>query len=789
MTRFHKLAYCAGVSAAALVASPAFAQSQSSGQAANQGASLREIVVTAQRREEKLQDVPIAVTALDTITMQQKQVFDVFSLNRVAPGVQIKPSFNPNELNVSIRGVAQLATSINSDPPTGIYVDGVYTVMNAGSNTGMIDMERVEVLHGPQGTLFGRNTVGGAISITTKKPTDQFEGYLQGDAGNYGTWQGLGVVNIPIVPGVIDTRFVYQHNEVGGYGRNFFLGNKTSKTHSDYFRGTADIKLGSDWDLIVSGNYDDAHGTTAPTKMRYWDSTSPLIALVPSLSRALGYYAAPPGDLLTNYIGNPSDLQDTISSTKNGFDLKSTNLMATLTGHLSDSVTIKSISGFNSLIYETQSDLDGTPYQLLELMHYPIRAKQWSEELQLLGNSFDGKLNWITGLYYFHNEGSQIAEVLALPFFGGRPGTEQVSENGSAADNDSYSAFAQATYALTSSLRLTGGVRYVVDHRRSTWLDHRAPLSDFSGFISCSLANDPGGRDRAGCVLSNSVKYRYAPWTVGLDYRASPDVLIYAKVSKGFRSGAFSFSGPAAGFLPSGAPDAAQNAFAISQAGPVAPERVLSGEAGVKSEWLDRRLRVNAAIYHMTYDNIQNSVLTAPPPGCGTCSIVGVLKNSGDARMYGAELDVSAVVGDMTFDFVGGYVDPKYVKGPYVGTNLLNISKFSGAIGATYRKELTGGKLTVNADYAYRTKIYFGSSLDHPPAAAAAIAQKGYGLLDARASFAFANTPVEIAIYGQNLADKSYYYSGAINPASLGNYVWLVPAPPRTFGASIRYSF
>jgi iron complex outermembrane recepter protein len=799
---FNKFIYLLGACAAALSVTPAVAQeAQPSSET-----QLGDVVVTAQRREEKLQNVPIAVTALSNKAMEEKQITDVLSLGKVAPGLQAKPSFNPMEITVAIRGITQLLPSINSDPAIGTYVDGIYNVLNAGGNNGMIDMERAEVLRGPQGTLFGRNTIGGTISITTNKPTNEFEGYVQGDIGNYGAWTGTGVVNVPIVADKINTRFVYQHNERDGYGTNFFTGNKTNELNSDYFRASAQFNFNADWDLLVSANYAKADGTSPPSRLAYINPVTGITATlpgigtipvsindgVPILSGFAEYYSGGPGDLLTNYIGQNAltgDLQDANMSIDNSFDLKSTNLMATLTGQLTDDLTFKSISGYNKTEYNSVEDVDATPYKVLDAVGYPIDAKQWSEELQLLGNALDGKLTWITGLYYYHNEGSQIFKAVAFPWFSGPPGSELINPQGPFADNTSYSAFAQGTYALTPELNLTAGVRYVKDERRADYHDNTA-LASTGAYLRCNLANAPGDLNPANCFYSASVDYDYAPWTIGLDYKANENLMVYGKVSKGFRSGAFTFAGPAAVYQADQVtPDAVGNAFALANFGPVAPEEVLSQEAGIKGDFLDKRLRVNAAIYHMEYSNIQLARNLNPPAGCATCTPTSVLTNSGKAEFNGVELEATALLGDLTVDVAAGYVDPEYTEGPFLGQPLINTSDFNGSINLSYPIQFSAGKLLLGAGYSYRSKTVLYSVLGVPQATRDAVAQDGYGLLDARASFAFDNAPVTISVYGTNLTDEEYIVSAFDFGSALGDLAGQIPGSPLLFGGSVKYSF
>jgi iron complex outermembrane receptor protein len=746
-----------------------------------------DIIVTATRRAERLQDVPIAVTALSVEKLDEQQITDVTSLAKVVPGMQVKPNLNPLQITVAIRGVTQLTVSPAVDPPIGIYVDGIYNVINAGSNNALIDMERVEVLKGPQGTLFGRNTIGGAISITTAKPTNRFEGYVQLDGGNYGAFTGTGVINVPVAPGFVDARLVYQHTQHDGYGRNFTTGSPTSTFHQHYVRGSVKIAPGGSWEALLSGFYDKAHGYSAPYKLGYINSS--FNASYPMLSGNMS------GDLLSNYV-NRGGWQDTYADLDTIFAMRQYGVTGTISGELGSGVSVKSITGYTHTSYDQTGDLDGTPYPFLHIISFPVRANQISQELQILGDGLDNRLKWIAGVYYFSVDASQISNNTTLLNLA-PAGSRTYTTNGPYANNRSYSAFGQISYEIAPHVKLTGGVRYVVDKRRATYRDHReVPGPTPGAFVSCSLANaaDPvtgaRGTDEAACLFTDSVRYHYAPWTVGIDYDPNRTTLIYAKASRGYRSGAFANNGPTA-VAPSSTVTAAQavqnNAAALRLFGPVSPESILTFELGTKLQLLDRRLRLSVAAYRSNYKNIQQSVNVIP---CNGCANANVLENSGNARIWGGELEAVALLGRLEIDGSVGITRPRYRRGsPSYGQPVVNVSKFNGSIGASYPIDMQSGKLVLTTTYAYRsTATFYTSATPLPPAAQDAISQKGFGLLSARASLALSGMPLTLAVFGQNLTDRKYRSAATNLPAPLG-YAAYSPGAPRTFGGSIRYSF
>src|SRR5208282_2603380 len=293
--------FLAGVCAAALGASHALAE-PATAETAETAGQLGEIVVTATRRAESLQDVPISVTAVTAAELVNQQIVDVTDLAKIVPGMQVKPALTPEEITVTVRGVSTLIPSINQDPGVGIYIDGVYNVVNAGSNTAMVDMDQAEVLKGPQGTLFGRNTIGGAINITTTKPTDTWGGYVDASTGVYGAWSTTGVINVPIDPGVLDTRFVYQHMQNNGYGSNFYAGDANSTLMEDYYRGTVKYVPVEGWEVLGSAYYTSAFGFGPPTKLTYVSETATLGPGLPPTNFLIPFLSGHPGDLLSNYL-------------------------------------------------------------------------------------------------------------------------------------------------------------------------------------------------------------------------------------------------------------------------------------------------------------------------------------------------------------------------------------------------------------------------------------------------------------------------------------------------------
>jgi iron complex outermembrane receptor protein len=718
-------------------------------QPAAEPGGLEEIVVTAQRREERLQDVPISVTALTGSQLQQQQVFDVTRLTNAAPSVWVAQALDPTDIVIGIRGLSETIPQMVVDPAVGIYVDGVYVSRSAGANVSLIDMERVEVLRGPQGTLFGRNTIGGAFNITTNRPTDKLEGSLEATGGNYDTRAFTGVLNVPLVGDTLDARFVYQHSEHGGYEHSDYLGQDLNSLKEDYFRGTFKLQASEHWQALLAADYANFRGHSAFSKFAYFDPTAalpgapPFNVLIPALN---GH----PGDLLSNYVGG--NFHANAAGINPDFFTKTYSTTGTVTGQF-DNVAVKSISSYRHASRDSPVDLDGTPYPFLQIPYEPFSYHQISQELQAYGKALDSRLDWIGGLYYFRETGNQQVYTQFLAPLA------PINIGDYDALNVSKAIFAQLTYEIVSRLRLTLGARYTRDTRNVDYHDHTS-----AGLctVPAQILNEAGV-----CSATGEVVYSYTPFTAGLDYRLSDSTLLYAKLSRGYRSGGWpqSVTNPA-GFVPFG------------------PENVLSPEVGAKIELFDQRLRLNSAAFYSNYKQIQ--VSQDVPSAFGPATIT---TNAGDGRIYGGEMEATALIQKLRVNLSVGLVQPKYTQGPLVGTPFLNVSKMTTALALSYPIDTPVGQFDLNSDYAWRSALSFFPPIPNNAAASEALTQNGYGLLGARIVYHVAQSPFEVSLWGKNLTGKQYKVRTIdfVSPG-LGNVIYL-PGDPLTFGASVDYKF
>jgi iron complex outermembrane receptor protein len=752
----QRRAACAALAVIAL--SPcAYAQS-SVGSAASEDSSnaLGEIVVTAQRREQKLQDVPISVNVITSEQFKTEQVTDITSLAQITPGVNVVSVFSLSEIRIGIRGMSELNPALATDPAVGVYVDGVYYQTNAGMNLGMIDMERVETLYGPQGTLFGRNTIGGALSITTQKPKNYFEASTTVNVGNFNEYGFNGMVNIPLNDAVA-LRVVYDHDQHSGYGTNTFLGTPLDDLNQNYFRATLKANPSDQLELMLTSFYNRSEAHPIAVSPGYVDFTSPINSLIPTLQ---GH----PGDLLSNYARTPATFYDN----QGGRDADGKTNLYGFTGTATDrlgAATLKFITAYTNTDYNFLST-SGTPYDTFTILSLPTRVNQLSEEAQLFGNAFRDRLQWIGGAYFFHEQGSQLTQFVIVPPVAMPFGDD--SADGATVNNSSYAAYAQGTFEILPTLRLTGGVRYTIDDRQSTYHSHLEDTAS-RAFVACTLGVTPTPTNYSDCIATYNAQYHYVPWTVGLDFKPTDDELFYAKLSKGYRSGGTSETGPT------------QTNYPVF--GFVAPESLLSPEVGTKLDFLSHRLRLDTAIYYSDYKNIQQSALVASPFG-----VTSVLRNVGEAHIWGGELTAAGKIQELTLQAGVALVEPTYTAGPSVGTPFINTSKTSWSLMADYPFNMAAGVLHVNADYSWRSKQYLWPPTPGNPGQNAAVTQDSYGLLAARVAFDFARVPLTVALWGKNLTNQPYIVSVADLSSALG-FTNDAAGIPRTYGASLNWHF
>ncbi|MGL5839256.1 MAG: TonB-dependent receptor [Sphingorhabdus sp.] len=776
------------MSAAALAglwAAPAFAQTDPAKPAAEVAADdgqLAEIVVTARKRAESVQDVPVAITAYSSQQLQERQIVNVFDLGTTTPSLTIYQSGNgPQTGQVSIRGLSQLDTLITLDAPVGLYIDGVYRARQTGSLAALVDVERVEVLKGPQGTLFGRNTTGGAISITTKAP--EYSTSLSG-AVRYGTnnqFDVEGVVNLPIIADKMAFRGVIATSDNDGFGRNLLSGTRQDKVKSRYYRAALRFDPADDVTLTLSGDYAKLDAASAAPKLV---SVNPLSGLATDqgLQATLAEIALSQGlftptfdpDLVAAYRLFSSFQAGSIRQnssnyvTPGGFggdrsDSELWGIAASLEMDLGPAI-VRSISAYRSVAGTNGFDLDGTPFTILKA-DTSTTSNQFSQELQLLGKAFDNRLDWIVGAFYFRETGTDQSSNSALETVAlFDPRVTNPGQTVGDVLNESWALFAQGSYKLTDRLSITGGLRYSSDLRAVKLVQLQAGVCAVPSSLIAS---------GAVCQTDQSDRFNDWSWTFGLDYKFSDDVLVYAKTNRGYKSGGQNLRARAT----------------IAAFSPFKPETVTDIEVGLKSEFWDRRARVNVAAFNSWYRDIQRTTLVPVIVDDTVTGTSTVITNAAKGYLRGFEVEVTVlpvkgfrVSGNLAYVKSGYDSFPDAIFGDRKSEPFPYAPRWTYSLSAGYDHEVSGfGVFSASADWAWTDRVNFdrGGPGDFEPS---------YGLLNARLALRDIDDRWSVSLFGKNLTDKDYF-SGRLGLGSNLGYVIGYAGRPRTFGIELRGQF
>jgi iron complex outermembrane recepter protein len=789
----------AGAGLFAVAASPGMAQSVAPS-AEDEGA-IADIIVTARKVSESLQTTPVAVTALSGEALTKGSITNVSQLAQSTPGLTISSAVGqPGSATIFLRGQGSTDGLIAIDQAVGTYVDGVYSARSSGGAFELVDIGRVEVLHGPQGTLFGRNTTGGAISLISNRPTDKLEGSVRFDYGNYNAWLARGVINLPIACDTLAVRVAYQHRQHDGYGVNTILGNELAGEKSDYVRASLRIApTGSRFSATIIGDYSDLRTTGQVVGLKSFTPSATLGALAGFCNGAFGPanqaacpVALPAGSSLATYVfgqnGNTNIYRVANNQASYGNAL-SKGVSGTLDYEFSDSVSLKSITAWRSIKSRASSDNDGTPYllsgSLLTTDGNQIDQRQFSEELQLSGKAMDSKLSWIIGAFYFVENGTDRSQSNSL-----FPLNPPTGINDGTVRNKSYAGYGQLTYSVSDTVRLTGGLRYTSDRRDISLRNgSRSSAGVFTGgfknpdgtpALVPGLTLDPSDPNR----YNGSVTKGYVSYTASIDWEAGQGAFVYAKTSSANRSGGFNTRATAGGIPP------------VS----FNPERVTDYEIGGKFDLLDRHVRLNVAGYYSKITNLQRNLVGVPVGGTLTAGA----GNAGAAHVWGGEAELTVVPAKgLTLGATLGLTSPAYDSfiNP-IGGDDLRLTQFpytpkqTFSLSGDYEIPISGlGTLNLHGDYSYHSKSY-SLGLSNP---AFTVAQNqvfqetaslpGYGLLNARIAFTLDRPNLEFAVFAKNITKKAYFTRLlAIENTPLG-FTSYTAGDPQTYGISATFKF
>lgn len=746
-----------------LAAPDAMAQDESD--QSNAVTQIDTIVVTAQRREENLQRVPVAVTAFVAEKLETMTLRDTSDLGNQTPGLQVTPSGGGSPLSprVAMRGQFQNAINITNDPSVALYIDDIYIGKNTGAVFDFFDVARVEVLKGPQGTLFGRNSTGGAVRYVSNRPDlDMIEGSVRIGVGNYNERMVQGVLNVPLSD-TLAVRFGGSYREHDG--------------HTTTFLGTVNPLTGA-IDIAEERDTNDLESLTLKASIfaQPSDNFDFLISGLYSDKKNSGYLVyATGGDLSLLGAGDSqqhrADFFSGINSAVTPFgaplDYGNTSETYIISGesnlYIDDAINAKLIVGYSETDFNNVFDVDGTVLPLVDSATFQD-FKQFSAELQLNGVVLDDRIDYVLGAYYFTEKGRDVTDsnFLNPPFV-----VNNITDG--FGKNDSISFFGHATLEVTDRLSAQGGLRWTNDSRSyiSTNSQTLLNLSAMppSIMMVCPLVPGPN-IDSVECIQNQpDESFKFISYGAGLDYQFTDNIFGYIRTGRGQRSGGLqnrSITGTVPGF----------------------DEEVLTDyEVGLKLTFPEF-LRLNFAYYFGDYKDIQQITQEAVFDGLGNqVGVTTIVSNRGGADIQGFELEGTIVL-PAGFGLEGGisYTDVEFSAPDDIQ---FGVPKWTYNASLTYGQDVGPFVLSGRLDYYRRGTLNLAltqTSLNTNPALAPLPA---FEQLNARIGIALENG-LDIAFYAKNLNEDETFIDG-LNLSE--NFIVGYLPQPRTYGLEIGYRF
>ena len=768
--------------------SPALGQTETAQAPAAQNAAnttgIEEIVVTARRKEEKQQDVPVSVTALGAADLAAESVNTANDVQFHVPGLEINNGayFGNAEPTFVIRGLLSTAPGGSiADPDVVTYFAGVPEMNNRAIANSLYDLQNVQVLYGPQGTLFGKNSPGGAVLFEPEHPTDQNEGSMSAMFGNYGLWRLTPIVNIPVADG-LDVRVAGQVSQHDGYIQNLA---GPDLDDQNYYSGRIGVnyKPNSSFETytLAEGYSSKSQGTAeiayslGPTALGLYGNTTPgsftspaygPIGLLLAQQQARGPWVVSAPETVS--IGGT-----TLNTNDDLISIYTYDLTNISQYHINDSLTLKNIVSYQHQTDEFNLSESSLAYPILS-NYYKDDLSQWSEEFQVLGSAFDKKLDWIVGTYYSHQDSLNIDDsVILQPVI-----TDLINSTGSA---DSNAVFGQGTYNLGDflpGLKFTAGYRYTWDRKSTT-------VSSFQEEFSPPVCRLVGA---ANCLKSNSALFEAPDWTVGVDYHFLDNAMVYVQSRRGFRSGGFNSTATEPGY------------------GEYAPEKLTDVEIGLKADWKlgDIPLRTNIDVYRGEFDGATVAPVVTYLGGQDQIILntKGAVIRGGEANfairpVSGLEISTNyaLTVGQydqgsaepLAFDNSGKplmtnvshcFADSGSTFVDLSGCTLLGSSKHTVTTSARWFPEINDsyGELMAEVDYAWRSPQSLPQGF-----------LPAYGVINAQVAWTDVfGKPFDVAFWVKNLTDKTYLTNQQQFADSLGVNEQQF-GDPRTFGATLTY--
>jgi iron complex outermembrane receptor protein len=732
-TRKPKSLLAAAVSSVGIAIAAAPAQAQT---------MLEEVIVTAQKRSESVQEIPLAVTALSSDMLDQRGITDIASMAASVPGMHFGQS--GNNTRITVRGIGTENTTVTGDPGVAFHIDGVYQARSSAGNALFFDLARVEVLRGPQGTLYGRNATGGSINLISNPPVEEFGAQIEGQIGDYDQQRLRGFLNVPTMDDKLLLRVSGQYENRDGYYENQTPGaDDLTDEDSMNFRGQMLYTLSESLDALLNVNYASNEGAGHGV-------------------RALGDYPVPPPVFvpakLASATPNPKDDWEIRTNGIADRDNSRKGAYLTINWDLG-AVALKSITAWQDNDVDTFRDVDLSDADVFNETSKQD-SRQYSQELHLTSTG-TGPWEWVAGLYYLNEEtdaefwytdmGEGLSTYpffptidvgLAYPSYFGNTSNTQV---------DSFGAFGQASYSISDDFKLTGGLRYSKDEKESDVF-----RKEFTAPEGVNFKKDDD--------------WDHVTWKLGADWFVTLESMLYASVSTGFKSG---------GFLQTVGSE------------PYDEETVIAYEIGSKNRFFDNRLQANISAYYYEYDDMQLRTIR---------DLASIVSNAGESEIKGIEIELTARPTDAlqlgaNFAFADAEFTDYYSDDPQVpglepedlsGNTLPRSPDTTVNLSAAYSLDFAFGSLTASVDYYWSDEVYFTAFNRDGPGGDN---QDSYHKTGARLLFDSADGAWYVAAAVSNIEDDEVASQVLLGDPTLGtvdNAQW---QSPRTYTVTAGYYF
>jgi iron complex outermembrane recepter protein len=736
----------AGAAFAALAAMPAFAQEQAADDAtpvaqaeADQTAAEGDIVVTARRREESLIDVPISMSVISGDTLVRTGAVDLTALQDKTPNLTLQIARGSNSTLIAFsRGVGQQDPLWGFEPGVALYLDDVYVARPQGAVLDIFDVERVEVLRGPQGTLYGRNTIGGAVKYVTRRLGNEFRASGRASYGSYNQLDLIGQVTLPITGDLSIGGAIARYTR-DGFGENLTTGAE------HYNKDVLAARVSAEW---------------APTDHIFFR-----VAGDQTLDKSKprhGTRLLPNG---TDPVYAPTDsVYDTRAGIGDDNRVKTRGVSATGEVGLSEGLTFKTITAWRDGRTDTLIDFDNTALPTLDVPAF-YEDRQFTQELQLL---YEGdRLQGVVGLYYLNGRAAGAFDtVVGL--------ANLTTLTSGTVLTKSYAAFGDLSFDITDKFKISGGLRYTKDDKTGTvfrrnYTGIRSPLFGNAAAVPGLIRTD----------YTNDRSFEKLTPRISLSYEPRADLNFYATYGQGFKSGGFDMRGDAV--------------FTPTTVNGYAPETIDSWEVGMKGAFWDNTLFVNLAGFYSDYKDQQVTIqVPALPSG-----IASFVDNAGKAEIYGLELETRMVPSrhfsaGVTFGythadykefltFIGGGTTPVDVADQRA---FQNTPEFTANASATWSTDLGGGSLAITPSVSFRSDTQMFET------ATPALDQDGYALAEVAVNWTTGDGRLRFGVVGRNLTDERYRVGGYNFPGALtGNSIIGYYGPPRTVTGTVEFRF